>query len=53
MTSIDPDYVSAAWFAAFSSGALAQENAGDSPLSLLAVTPVGAATIAGDRELFI
>lgn len=43
MTSSDPDSIAAAWFAAFSSGSLAQE-AGDSspPISLLAVTATGA-----------
>jgi cob(I)alamin adenosyltransferase len=51
VSSIDPDPVAGAWFAAFSSGALAQEAVGDAPISLLAVTPVGAATLAGERDV--
>lgn len=46
----DSDPVAAAWFAAFSSGALAQDAVGDAPISLLAVTPAGAATIAEERN---
>lgn len=47
MTSSDSDSIAAAWFAAFSSGSLAQES-GDAtpPISLLAVTATGAPTCA-------
>ncbi|SFK71333.1 cob(I)yrinic acid a,c-diamide adenosyltransferase [Methylocapsa palsarum] len=49
-TDSDSDSVAAAWFAAFSSGALAQDSADDSPVSLLAVTSIGAPTITGARN---
>lgn len=49
MSSTDTD-PAAAWFAAFSSGALAQDAVGDAPVSLLAVTSTGAPTIAGERN---
>lgn len=51
MSLTDPDPAAAAWFAAFSSGALAQQEAVDgAQVSLLAVTPSGAPTIRGESN---